>query len=122
LLTPVEECYTFNIDIATPKMLIQRSFTTHEYITDNKEINWVFEYKNDDEFGYFLIIENGRLDTELRLEKDDLLTKMQKLQTLLPKCWEGWNGDNFNHNHNYMIPEHLAETMYDEENHLPCLN
>ena len=103
-------------------MLIQRTFTTHEYITDNKEINWVFEYRDDSEFGYFLIIENGRLDTELRLEKDDLLTKMQKLQTLLPKCWEGWNGDNFNHNYNYMIPEDLAETMYDEENHLPCLN
>jgi len=102
-------------------MLIQRTFTTHEYITDNKEINWVFEYKDNNEFGYFLIIENGRLDTELRLEKDDLLTKMQKLQTLLPKCWEGWNGDNFNHNYNYMIPEHLAETMYDKENHLPCL-
>jgi len=103
-------------------MLFQKTITTHEYIMDNREVNWYFEHKDDNEFGYLVVITNGQIDYELRLEKAELFEKFEKLQEILSECWQGWNGDNFNHNYNFMTPEDLAETMYDEETHLPCLN
>ena len=44
----------------------------------------------------------------------EVFEKIEKLKELLPECWEGWNGDNFNHNYNFMTPEDFAETMYEE--------
>ena len=41
-------------------------------------------------------------------------TQIEKTKQLIPECWEGWNGDNFNHNYNYMTPDDFAETMYEE--------
>ena len=53
-------------------MLFQKTITTHEYITGNREVNWYFEHQDDNEFGYLVVITNGRIDYELRLEKAEL--------------------------------------------------
>ena len=95
-------------------MLFQKTITTHEYIMDNREVNWYFEHKDDNEFGYLVVITNGHIDYELRLEKAELFEKLEKLQEILPECWQGWNGDNFNHNYNFMIPEDLLMEEGDE--------
>ncbi len=40
--------------------------------------------------------------------------RLEKLQEILPKYWQGWNGDNFNHNYNFMTPEDMAMEEGDE--------
>jgi len=60
-------------------MLFQKTITTHEYIMDNREVNWYFEHQDDNEFGYLVVITNGRIDYELRLEKAELFEKLEKL-------------------------------------------
>ena len=95
-------------------MLFQKTITTHEYITGNREVNWYFEHQEGNEFGYLVIITNGRIDREQRYEAKEFYELIEKTKQLIPECWEGWNGDNFNHNYNYMTPENFAETMYEE--------
>ena len=95
-------------------MLFQKTITTHEYITNNQEVNWYFEFKYGAKFGYLVVITNGRIDYELRLEPLEVFEKIEKLKELLPKCWEGWNGYNFNHNYNFMTPEDMAMEEGDE--------
>ena len=89
-------------------MLFQKTITTHEYITDNREINWYFEHQEGNEFGYLVIITNGRIDREQRLKAKEFYETIEKTKELIPQCWEGWNGDNFNHNYNFMTPEDMA--------------
>ena len=42
-------------------MLFQKTITTHEYITDNREINWYFEHQEGNKFGFLVSITDGRI-------------------------------------------------------------
>ena len=94
-------------------MLFQKTITTHEYITGNREVNWYFEHKEGNEFGYFVEMKYGNIQYDIRLDAFDFFMKLEGIQKF-DNVIEGWNGDNFNHNYNYMTPEDFAETMYEE--------
>ena len=93
-------------------MLFQKTFTI-EFGRNLNNTNYYFEYKEGDEFGYFVEMKYGNIQYDIRLDAFDFFMKLEGIQKF-DNVIEGWNGDNFNHNYNYMTPEDFAETMYEE--------
>jgi len=93
-------------------MLFQKTFTI-EFGRNLNNTNYYFEYKKGDEFGYFVEMKYGNIQYEIRLEAIDFLMKLEGIKKF-DNVVEGWDGDKFCHNHNYMTPEDLLMEEGDE--------
>ena len=93
-------------------MLFQKTFTQAAPNNLN-ETNYYFEYKQGDEFGYFVEMKYGNIQYELRLEAVDFCIKLEDIQKF-EGIVEGWTGDKFCHNGMFMTPEDLAMEEGDE--------
>ena len=82
-------------------MLFQKTFTI------KNRTNYYFEYKEGDQFGYFVEMKYGRIQYELRLEALDFFMKLEGIQNF-NFVTEGWDGDKFCDNYNFMTPEDMA--------------
>ena len=93
-------------------MLFQKTFTI-EFGRNLNNTNYYFEYKEGDEFGYFVEMKYGNIQYEIRLDAFDFFMKLEGIQKF-DNVIEGWDGDKFCQNHNYMTPEDMAMEEGDE--------
>ena len=93
-------------------MLFQKTFTI-KFGDNLNNTNYYFEYKKGDEFGYFVEMKYGNIQYEIRLEAIDFLMKLEGIKKF-DNVVEGWDGDKFCSNPNYMTPEDLLMKEGDE--------
>ena len=93
-------------------MLFQKTFTI-EFGRNLNNTNYYFEYKEGNEFGYFVEMKYGNIQYEIRLEAIDFLMKIKKFDNLKGVV-QGWDGDKFCNIPNYMTPEDLLMEEGDE--------
>ena len=78
-------------------MLFQKTFTI-EFGRNLNNTNYYFEYKEGDEFGYFVEMKYGNIQYEIRLDAFDFFIKLEGIQKF-DNVIEGWDGEKFCHNH-----------------------
>ena len=93
-------------------MLFQKTLTI-DFKDNLSNINFYFEYEEGKEFGYFIGMKYGTIQFEQRLEKGTLFANIKRLETYT-NINEGWDGDKFCSNPNYMTPEDLLMEEGDE--------
>ena len=67
-------------------MLFQKTFTI-EFGRNLNNTNYYFEYKEGEEFGYFVEMKYGNIQYEIRLEAIDFFMKLEGIQKLDRVKW-----------------------------------
>ena len=60
-------------------MLLQKTFTI-KFAHNLNNTNYYFEYKEGDEFGYFVGMRYGKIQYEIRLDVFDFFMKLEGIQ------------------------------------------